>query len=66
MTLIATGPLTNLAWVLDNFPEACLKIDKVVIMGASPFFLLFALHHSVAVDGLAASFAVHTVVVTLP
>ncbi len=35
VTLIATGPLTNLAWVLDNFPEASSKIDKVVIMGAS-------------------------------
>lgn len=34
VTLIATGPLTNLAWVLDNFPEACSKIDRVHVMGA--------------------------------
>lgn len=36
VTVIATGPLTNLAWVLDNFPEASSKIDKVLIMGAPP------------------------------
>lgn len=35
VTVIVTGPLTNLAWVLDNFPEASSKIDKVLIMGAS-------------------------------
>lgn len=33
VTVIAIGPLTNLAWVLDNFPEASSKIDKVLIMG---------------------------------
>lgn len=36
VTVIATGPLTNLAWVLDNYPEVSSKIDKVLIMGASP------------------------------
>ncbi|CAM9517676.1 unnamed protein product [Ascophyllum nodosum] len=35
VTLIATGPLTNVAWVLDNFPEASSKIDKVLIMGGA-------------------------------
>ncbi|CAN0239576.1 unnamed protein product [Ectocarpus sp. 13 AM-2016] len=35
VTVVATGPLTNLAWVLDNFPEASRKIDKVLIMGGA-------------------------------
>ncbi|CAN0349094.1 unnamed protein product [Pylaiella littoralis] len=35
VTVIATGPLTNLAWVLDNHPEASSKIDKVLIMGGA-------------------------------
>lgn len=34
VTVIATGPLTNLAWALDNHPEVSSKIDKVLIMGA--------------------------------
>ena len=33
VTVIATGPLTALAWVLDNFPQASSKIEKVLIMG---------------------------------
>lgn len=33
VTVVATGPLTALAWVLDNFPEAPAKIEKVLIMG---------------------------------
>ena len=39
VTVIATGPLTNLAWALDNYPEVSSKIDKVLIMGASPSLL---------------------------
>ncbi|CAM9667851.1 unnamed protein product [Scytosiphon promiscuus] len=35
VTVIATGPMTNLAWVLDNFPEASSKISKVLIMGGA-------------------------------
>lgn len=48
VTVVATGPLTNLAWALDNYPEVSSKIDKVLIMGASssavrspPLFLSF-------------------------
>lgn len=35
VTVIATGPLSNLAWALDNYPEVSSKIEKVLIMGAS-------------------------------
>eukprot|EP00903_Cladosiphon_okamuranus_P005468 g5453.t1 len=35
VTVIATGPLTNLAWALDNHPEVSSKIDKVLIMGGA-------------------------------
>ncbi|CAM9603488.1 unnamed protein product, partial [Hapterophycus canaliculatus] len=35
VTVIATGPMTNLAWVLDNFPEASSKISEVLIMGGA-------------------------------
>lgn len=42
VTVIATGPLTNLAWALDNYPEVSSKIDKVLIMGASSLsYLLY-------------------------
>ena len=33
VTVVATGPLTALAWVLDSFPEVSSKIEKVLIMG---------------------------------
>eukprot|EP00752_Nemacystus_decipiens_P001901 g1831.t1 len=35
VTVIATGPLTNLAWALENYPEVSSKIDKVLIMGGA-------------------------------
>lgn len=35
VTVIATGPLTNLAWVLDHYPEVKANIDRVLIMGES-------------------------------
>lgn len=33
MTLVVTGPLTNLAWVLDHFPDAESKIKRLHLMG---------------------------------
>lgn len=35
VTVIATGPLTNVAWVLDNYPEAATNIDRLLVMGES-------------------------------
>ncbi|CAM9992459.1 unnamed protein product [Sphacelaria rigidula] len=35
VTVIATGPLTNIAWVLANHPEVAPKIEKVLIMGGA-------------------------------
>ena len=35
VTLLMTGPLTNLAWALDNHPEVEAKIAEVVFMGGA-------------------------------
>lgn len=33
VTVIATGPLTNIAWALAKHPEVAQKIERVLIMG---------------------------------
>jgi purine nucleosidase len=35
LTVIATGPLTNIAWILQNDAEATKKISRLVIMGGA-------------------------------
>ncbi|MBI2238310.1 MAG: nucleoside hydrolase, partial [Actinobacteria bacterium] len=35
ITLLMTGPLTNLAWALDHHPEVEAKIDELVFMGGA-------------------------------
>ncbi|CAM9601445.1 unnamed protein product [Choristocarpus tenellus] len=35
VTIIATGPLTNIAWVLDNHPELESRIAEVLITGGA-------------------------------
>jgi purine nucleosidase len=35
VTLLMTGPLTNLAWALDRHPEVEAKIEEVVFMGGA-------------------------------
>jgi inosine-uridine nucleoside N-ribohydrolase len=35
VTLIATGPLTNVAQLLDRHPTACEQIERIVLMGGS-------------------------------
>ncbi|GAA2889527.1 nucleoside hydrolase [Streptosporangium fragile] len=35
VTVLATGPLTNLAWCLDHHPEVEARIEEVVFMGGA-------------------------------
>ncbi len=35
VTLIATGPLTNVALLLTNHPESAKKISRIVLMGGA-------------------------------
>ncbi|WP_182882142.1 nucleoside hydrolase [Microbispora sp. H10949] len=35
VTVLATGPLTNLAWCLENHPEVESRIEEVVFMGGA-------------------------------
>lgn len=35
MTLVPTGPLTNIALLLKTFPDAAEKIDQIVLMGGA-------------------------------
>lgn len=35
ITLVATGPLTNVALLLTLYPEIKSKIDKIVLMGGT-------------------------------
>jgi purine nucleosidase len=35
VTIVVTGPMTNIAWALDNDPSFCSNVKQVVVMGGA-------------------------------